>query len=46
MITLDVDRQKVKDGPAYDPSIVLDKTFEQHLHRHYGLPPGDGAPLA
>lgn len=44
MMTLDVDRQKVKDGPAYDPSTVLDKTFEQHLHRHYGLPSGNGAP--
>jgi PRC-barrel domain len=46
MVTLDVDRQKVKDGPAYDPSVVIDQAFEKNFHRHYGLPTSDGTPFA
>jgi hypothetical protein len=46
MVTLDVDRQKVKDSPAYDPSTTVDKAFEQQFHRHYGLPAEDGGPFA
>ena len=44
MVSLNVDRQKVKDGPEYDPSVVLDKSFEQHFHHHYGLPPTNETP--
>ncbi|MEO9229452.1 MAG: PRC-barrel domain-containing protein [Devosia sp.] len=41
MVTVDVDRQKVKDSPAYDPTVVVDEAFDHHTHRHYGLPSSD-----
>ena len=37
MVTLDVDRQKIKDGAEYDPSVIVDQAFEQRLHHQYGL---------
>lgn len=46
MVTLNADRQKVKDSPAYDPAATLDKAFVQQFHRHYGLPAEDEGPLA
>ncbi len=46
MVTLNADRQKVKDSPAYDPAAVLDKAFVQQFHNHYGLPAEDDGPSA
>ncbi|MEP7241391.1 MAG: PRC-barrel domain-containing protein [Devosia sp.] len=46
MVTLNADRQKVKDSPAYDPSAIIDGAFVEQFHRHYGLPTGDGTPIA
>ena len=46
MVTIDADRQKVKDSPAYDPAAILDPTFLRQLHSHYGLPAEDNGPLA
>jgi len=37
MITLDVDRQQVKDGPAYDPAMTIGAAFTHAFHQHYGL---------
>jgi hypothetical protein len=36
LVNLDVDRQKVKDSPAYDASITIDRAYENQFHRHYG----------
>jgi hypothetical protein len=46
MVTLDADRQKVKDSPAYDPSVIIDKAFDRQFHSHYGLPTEDDGPIA
>lgn len=35
LINLNLDRQKVKDGPAYDASVTVDRAYEQHFHRYY-----------
>lgn len=35
-VNLDVDRQTIKDGPAYDPSTPIDRAYEAAFHRHYG----------
>jgi hypothetical protein len=37
MVTLNADRQKVKDSPAYDPASIIDTSFIQKLHSYYGL---------
>lgn len=37
MITLDVDRQQIKDGPAYDPAMTIGASFTHAFHQHYGL---------
>ncbi len=34
-ITLDVDRERVKESPAYDPSTLVDRGYERDFHRHY-----------
>ena len=36
LMHLDVDRQKVKDSPAYDATTTVDQTFEERFHDHYG----------
>ncbi len=42
LVNLDVDRQMVKDSPAYDPSMTLDRAYEKQFHGHYGdIPKGD-----
>ena len=33
---LDVDRRKVKERPAYDPTMTVDQTYEERFHDHYG----------
>ena len=41
-MNLDVDRQKVKDSPAYDASMTIDRAYENHYHNYYGdIRPGD-----
>ncbi|UDL90831.1 PRC-barrel domain-containing protein [Mesorhizobium sp. PAMC28654] len=41
LINVDVTRQTVKDGPAYDASTVVDLAYEKHFQSHYG----DGQPI-
>ncbi len=36
LVNLNVDRQKVKDSPAYDPSTTIDRPYERHFHGYYG----------
>jgi PRC-barrel domain len=40
LMHLDVDRQKVKDSPAYDPTKTVDQAYEERFYNHYG----DGRP--
>lgn len=35
LVNLDVDRQMVKDSPAYDPSTTVDRAYEKHFHSYY-----------
>jgi sporulation protein YlmC with PRC-barrel domain len=42
LVRLDVDRQKVKDSPAYDSSTTVDRAYETQFHSYYGgAPPND-----
>jgi PRC-barrel domain protein len=42
LVNLDVDRQTVKDSPAYDASTTVDQAYEKHFHSYYGdVRPGD-----
>ena len=34
-ISLNVDRQKVKDSPSYDPTTIVDPLYEKSVHNHY-----------
>jgi hypothetical protein len=36
LVNLDVDRQKVKDSPAYDTSITVDGSYEDRFRDYYG----------
>jgi sporulation protein YlmC with PRC-barrel domain len=36
LVNLNVDRQRVKDSPAYDASTTVDRAYEKHFHDHYG----------
>jgi hypothetical protein len=36
LVNLNVDRQRVKDSPAYDASTTVDRTYEQRYHSYYG----------
>jgi len=38
MVSINVTRQAVKDAPAYDPTIPLDRQHEMRLYKHYGRP--------
>ena len=31
-------REAVRSGPDYDPSVTVDRAYEERLHRHYGFP--------
>jgi hypothetical protein len=45
LVSLDVERQRVKDSPAYDPSTTVDRAYERHFHDYYGeVKPPMGAP--
>jgi hypothetical protein len=35
LVNLDVVRQRVKDSPAYDTSITIDRTYERQFHSYY-----------
>ena len=37
LIHLDVNRQKVKDGPPYDPSTTVDGAYEERFLTYYGI---------
>jgi hypothetical protein len=36
LVSLNVDRQKVKESPTYDPSTTVDRAYERHFHNYYG----------
>ncbi len=36
VVSLKVTRQKVKDAPAYDPAVPVDRTHEVSIYKHYG----------
>jgi hypothetical protein len=36
LVNLNVDRQRVKDSPAYDASTMVDAPYEKHFHSYYG----------
>ena len=36
LVKLDVDRQRVKDSPQYDPSTTVDQDYEALFRDHYG----------
>jgi len=37
LVTLNVDRQRVKDSPAYHATAAVDRLYEKHFNSHYGL---------
>jgi hypothetical protein len=37
LVNLSVDRQKVKDSPAYDASTTVDQAYEEGLRKYYGI---------
>jgi hypothetical protein len=36
LVNLNVDRQRVKDSPAYDTSTTVDRAYEKRFHSYYG----------
>jgi hypothetical protein len=38
-ITVDLTRDQIKASPEYDPSITLDRDFQERLYQHYGRTP-------
>ena len=37
LVNLDVDRQRIKDSPAYDPSMTIDRAYDEKLLTYYGI---------
>jgi hypothetical protein len=37
LVNLNVDRQKVKDSPTYDPSMTVDQAFDERFLTYYGI---------
>ena len=37
LVNLDVDRQRIKDSPAYDPSMTIDRAYDEKLLAYYGI---------
>jgi hypothetical protein len=35
-VSVDLDRQSIKDAPAYDGEIALERSAEENIYRHYG----------
>ena len=44
LVNLNVDRQKVKDSPAYDASVTVDHAYDESLLTYYGIRWIDGVP--
>jgi len=44
LINLDIDRQKVKDSPPWDPALPLDRAHEKLMAGHYAKADPDPAP--
>ena len=37
LVNLDVDRQRIKDSPAYDPSMTIDRAYDEKFLTYYGI---------
>lgn len=37
LVNLDVDRQRIKESPAYDPSMTIDLAYDQKFQTYYGI---------
>jgi len=37
-VTIDLDRQAIKDAPAYDEGALVDRDAELRIYNHYGRP--------
>jgi hypothetical protein len=37
LVNLDVDRQRIKDSPAYDPSMTIDRAYDEKFQTYYGI---------
>jgi hypothetical protein len=37
LVNLAVDRQRVKDGPAYDPAITVNHAYDEDYRKYYGI---------
>ncbi len=37
LVHLDVERQKVRNGPSYDPAITLDGAYDEKFQTYYGI---------
>ena len=35
LVNVSVDRQVVKDSPAYDTTTMVDRAYEDHFHSYY-----------
>ncbi len=38
-VSVDLDRETIKNSPEYDESIPITREYEDQLYRHYGRPP-------
>lgn len=38
-VHVDVTRDKVKSSPEFDPSMTIDRKYEESIHAHYGYAP-------
>jgi uncharacterized protein YrrD len=36
LVNLDVDRRAIKESPAYEPGMTIDRAFQWHYHSYYG----------
>ena len=37
LVNLDVDRQRIKESPAYDPSMTIDPAYDEEFQTYYGI---------
>jgi hypothetical protein len=37
-VEVDLDKERVRNAPVYDPVAVMDRDWEHRYHRHYGRP--------
>ena len=37
-IHVEVTKERIESSPEFDPATPVDRTFEERLHQHYGLP--------